>query len=86
MLYIVVDECMAYLEIGELVERAREEGHRVEICKGFKTSGDAIDKIRRLIGEAGAEPEETRIISNGATEFVAALVLGADFTWALDLY
>jgi len=86
MLYIVIDDCVAYVEIGELVERAREEGHRVEICTTFKTSGDAIDNIRRLMNEANIEPEETHIISNGAAEFVAALILGADFTWALDIY
>lgn len=86
MVYIVSAECMAYVEISELVERAKEEGNQVEIFDNHLTSTLAIESLQQIMTRLNAEPEHTRIISNGAAEFVAAIILGADFTWALDIY
>jgi len=82
MLYIVESWVMVFPEIEDLVERARESGNEIVECGKCKTVEQAIEQIQHLMGSH----DEVHIISNNGAYFAAAVILGVDFTWALDLY
>lgn len=87
MLYIVSANCMAYVEIGDLVERARESGDQVAECGECSTVAQAMEQLQKLINAADIlDAENVHIISNNGAYFAAAVITGAKFTWALDIY
>jgi len=86
MLYIVSAECIKFLEIGEIIEKAKEDGHEVILTDSFKTAILAAKVFRSIMNDHGFDPELTNIISDQATDFAAAIMTGANFTWALDIY
>jgi len=87
VLYIVEICVMAFPEIGELVERARDSGDEVAVCGESRTVTQAMEEFQQLVKAANvSEAEDVHVIANNGAYFAAALIIGADFTWALDIY
>jgi len=87
MLYIVEGCVMAYAEVVDLVERKRESGDQVVVGGEYNTVAQAIKHFQQLIKSTDfAELDEVHVIANSGSYLAAAIIIGADFTWALDLY